>query len=77
MTTKKNLSEREMICCLHAETVHVLLEMTETCFIQKAGIKSRNTLRDFIKTGEIKSITMMGKIAKGCGLKLKYSFNRG
>ena len=73
---KKNLTLEEMIVCLHAETEHVLLEMTETCFCKKAGIKSRNTLRDFRETAEIKSIQMVGKIAKGCGLKLKYSLNK-
>lgn len=77
MNNKKNLTETEMILCLHAETVHVLHEMTETCFCKKAGIKSRQTLRDFCESGQISSLTMMAKIAKGCGLKLKFSFNRG
>ena len=77
MNTKKNLTESEMILCLHAETVHVLLEMTETCFCKKAGIRSRQTLRDFKRTGEITSLVMAGKIAKGCELKIKFSFNRG
>jgi len=74
---KKNLTESEMILCLHAEVVHVLLEMSQVIFCKKAGIKSRSSLINFINTGELTSTEMMGKMAKGCGLTLKFSFNRG
>ena len=77
MNNKNNLTGNELIACLHAEVVHVLLEMTQACFCRKAGIKSRSSLINFIETAELSSTEMMGKMAKGCGAQIKYNFNRG
>ena len=72
----KNFKQSDMIKFLHNETKVVLEEMTEVCFCRKAGIKSRGTLRNFVQSGQISSLDMMSKIARGCGFKVKYSFRK-